>query len=237
MSENLIGLDEAHFENTCSASVKASSAQRVSGRMHIVSECTGSRLATASFVPAFTSQAVPDMWKQLEAMESKKGFGASESSRSAAMDPRTHGFTKKAGTGTSEPSGGGDKDGNDAHNEDEYALSNDEGRRSKRCLRTASEPPPQRRRPGIYGSTKQAGTGVWKPRGKGFIKEAGTGAVEPSGGGDPAEEELISLGGSVELISLDNDVGRRRKRCWRTASEPPPQRRRQGTYGSTKESS
>ena len=204
------------FENTCSASVKASSAQRVSGRMHIVSECTGSRLATASFVPAFASQAVPDMWKQLEAMESKKGFGASESSRSAAMDPRTHGFTKKAGTGTSEPSGGGDKDGNDAHNEDEYALSNDEGRRSKRCLRTASEPPPQRRRPGIYGSTKQAGTGVWKPRGKGFIKEAGTGAVEPSGGGDPAEEELISLGGSVELISLDNDVGRRRKRCWRT---------------------
>ena len=78
--------------------------------MHIVSERTGSRLATASFVPAFTSQAVPDMWKQLEAMESKKGFGASESSRSAAMDPRTHGFTKKAGTGTSEPSGGGDKD-------------------------------------------------------------------------------------------------------------------------------
>ena len=73
--------------------------------MHIVSECTGSRLATASFVPSFTSQAVPDMWKQLEAMESKKGFGASESSRSAAMDPRTHGFTKKAGTGTSEPSG------------------------------------------------------------------------------------------------------------------------------------
>ena len=66
--------------------------------MHIVSECTGSRLATASFVPAFTSQAVPDMWKQLEAMESKKRFGASESSRSAAMDPRTHGFTKKAGT-------------------------------------------------------------------------------------------------------------------------------------------
>ena len=48
------------FENTCSASVKASSAQRVTGRMHIVSECTGSRLATASFVPAFTSQAVPD---------------------------------------------------------------------------------------------------------------------------------------------------------------------------------
>ena len=40
MSENLIGLDEAHFENTCSASVKASSAQRVNGRMHIVSECT-----------------------------------------------------------------------------------------------------------------------------------------------------------------------------------------------------
>ena len=111
--------------------------------MHVVSECTGSRLATASFVPAFTSQAVPDMWKQLEAMESKKGFDASESSRSAAMDPRTHGFTKKAGTGTSELSGGGDKDGNDAHNEDEYALSNDEGRRSKRCLRTASEPPPQ----------------------------------------------------------------------------------------------
>ena len=153
------------------------------------------------------------------------------------MDPRTHGFTKKAGTGTSEPSGGGDKDGNDAHNEDEYALSNDEGRRSKRCLRTASEPPPQRRRPGIYGSTKQAGTGVWKPRGKGFIKEAGTGAVEPSGGGDPAEEELISLGGSVEHISLDNDVGRKRKRCWRTASEPPPQRRRQGSYGSTKDNS
>ena len=29
--------------------------------MHIVSECTGSRLATASFVPAFASQAVPDM--------------------------------------------------------------------------------------------------------------------------------------------------------------------------------
>ena len=54
--------------------------------MHIVSECTGSRLATASFVPAFTSQAVPDMWKQLEAMESKKGFGVSESNRSAAMD-------------------------------------------------------------------------------------------------------------------------------------------------------
>ena len=59
------------FENTCSASVKASSAQRVSGRMHIVSECKGSRLATASFVPAFASQAVPDIWKQLEAMEFK----------------------------------------------------------------------------------------------------------------------------------------------------------------------
>ena len=59
------------FENTCSASVKASSAQRVSGRMHIVSECTGSRLATASFVLAFASQAVPDIWKQLEAMEFK----------------------------------------------------------------------------------------------------------------------------------------------------------------------
>ena len=29
--------------------------------MHIVSECTGSKLATASFVPAFASQAVPDM--------------------------------------------------------------------------------------------------------------------------------------------------------------------------------
>ena len=69
------------FENTCSASVKASSAQRVSGRMHIVSECTGSRLATASFVTAFASQAVPDMWKQLEAMGSKKGFDVSESSR------------------------------------------------------------------------------------------------------------------------------------------------------------
>ena len=60
------------FENTCSASVKASSAQRVSGRMHIVSECTGSRLATASFVIAFASQAVPDMWKQLEAIGHKE---------------------------------------------------------------------------------------------------------------------------------------------------------------------
>ena len=49
------------LQNTCSVFVKASSAQRVSGRMHIVSECTGSRLATASFVPAFASQAVPDM--------------------------------------------------------------------------------------------------------------------------------------------------------------------------------
>ena len=78
------------FENTCSASVKASSAQRVSGRLHIVSECTGSRLATASFVIAFASQSFPDMWKQLEAMESKKGFGASESSRcSIAPSSRT----------------------------------------------------------------------------------------------------------------------------------------------------
>ena len=51
--------------------MKASSAQRVNGKMHIVSECTGSRLATASFVPAFASQAVPDIWKQLEAMEFK----------------------------------------------------------------------------------------------------------------------------------------------------------------------
>ena len=45
--------------------------QRVSGRMLTVSECTGSRLATASFVFAFASQAVPDIRKQLEAMEFK----------------------------------------------------------------------------------------------------------------------------------------------------------------------
>ena len=60
------------LQNTCSTSVKASSAQRVNGRMHIVSECAGSRLATASFVHAFASQAVPDIWKQLEAMEFKR---------------------------------------------------------------------------------------------------------------------------------------------------------------------
>ena len=72
------------FENTCSASAKAFSAKRVSGRMHIVSECTGSRFATASFVFAFASQAVPDMWKQLEAMGSKKGLGASVACRKSS---------------------------------------------------------------------------------------------------------------------------------------------------------